>query len=336
MFDRNESRSKETHLGGNSRVKNTDPSAEQGDLTIVLYARGASCLRAAIESALAVKPAAILIATDGGGLDEPRIAQQYERDHPGRIRILHRRRRRGAAFSINQAVEQVRTPFFARLDGDAVLLPEHLEEALRMIAAHPSVAAIAGYAARLENKQRPTYRADPNPQILSGADASRFLLSPDAGPCPAGCIYRTDAYRAAGGFAAIPCGEDRELWLRLAERWELAYCHAPSAVCPPAPRECVGYEAACRAAARVYGETDAAPLVRRAFARAAGLYAAQALREAVTFRKRAFASARGIVRCLYRAVFLPGVGAPRQSAARAAALGAGSRGGSPREEVSRV
>jgi glycosyltransferase involved in cell wall biosynthesis len=194
------------------------------DLTIVIPAyRCARYLPAAIESALHCRPAMILVASDGGGLDVPRIAQSYERNHPARLRVLYRRRRRGAALNVNLAVHCVTTPYFAKLDGDDILTPRHLEAAMQIISQRPSLAIVAGHERRIEandwlNFQPDSfapYQPDPSPTILSGIDAFRFILAWNPNPCSSGCIYRTEAFRQIGGFdPSMPWGEDWEIWFR--------------------------------------------------------------------------------------------------------------------------
>src|SRR5215831_13057727 len=111
------------------------------DLTVVIPAYAcARYLTAAIESALRTPAASILIAEDASGPDVMEVADRYATKHPDRVRVLRSVRNRGTAANLNEAVAQVRTPYFAKLDGDDVLIPAHLEAAFPVMIAHPRLA----------------------------------------------------------------------------------------------------------------------------------------------------------------------------------------------------
>jgi glycosyltransferase involved in cell wall biosynthesis len=339
--------------GEKERCLDTGAFEFERDLTIVIPAfQCAPFLPAAIESALHSRPAQVLITTDGCGLEVPRIAERYERAHPGRVRVLYHRRRRGVARNVNQAVEHVRTPFFAKLDGDDVLLPGHLEAAFPVIADRPSLALVAGHAKRIEAGDHlafdagssGSYTPDPAPMVMSGTAAFRFIVTWTPSPCSSGCIYRTSAFRQVGGFdPGIPWGEDWEIWLRFAKHWEVAYCNAASAlyrihtqsttsVQTGANRLCFGYDAVFRRAAALCQDAEVTPLLRRAFLRVAGLYAKAALRQSVRLRPNALICGVRAIRALSGAIVLPSETPPaplmigeRDTHATVAA-GGGSRG----------
>ena len=209
------------------------------------------------------QPAAlVLVTTDGCGLEVPRVAERYERAHPGRVRVLYNRRRRGVARNVNEAVERVSTPFFAKLDGDDVLLPGHLEAAFQVIADRPSLAIVAGHARRIEAEEHlafdllhAPYLPDPAPTVLSGTAAFRFIVAWTPSPSSSGCIYRTAAFRQVGGFdSEIPWGEDWEIWMRFAQHWEVGYCDAASALYRIHPQSTTSLQAGAN---RLFSGTNA-------------------------------------------------------------------------------
>ncbi len=297
------------------------------DLTIIVPAfQCAPYLPAAIESALHSRPAQVLVTTDGCGLEVPRIAERYQRRYPDRVRVLHYRRRRGAAININHAVAYVTTPYFAKLDGDDVLVPGHLQAALQLFEDRPSLSIVAGRERRVSmndhlafNAERiQAYQQDPSPKVLSGTEAFRFIVTWDPNPCSSGCIYRTDAFLQVGGFdPSIPWGEDWEIWLRLARHGEVAFCDATSALYRIHPhsttsretachRLCFGYDAVFRRAASLCRDPEIAPLLRRSFARVAMMYLRAALWQTATLRPTALACWQGVARAVANAVVLPG------------------------------
>ena len=179
------------------------------DLTIVVptYRCGAF-LPAALDSALHSPAAQILVSDDASGPDLLRIADRYERENPERVRVLRSKARRGTAININEAVQQVRTRYFAKLDGDDVLLPGYLEDAFPLIEERSTVALIAGHDRRIGAEE--ILQFDPGafarsgsagaPRVMSGVEAYRFILAWSPNPCSSGAIYRTEAFRKIGGF----------------------------------------------------------------------------------------------------------------------------------------
>jgi glycosyltransferase involved in cell wall biosynthesis len=313
--------------------KNGQPASARiaRDLTIVIPAyRCAKYLPAAIESALDSNPAEVLVSTDGGGLEEPRVAGWYAAKYPGRVRLLAHRRRNGAAKNVNLAAQQVRTPYFAKLDGDDVLMPRHLETALQLFAEHPSLSIVAGRDRRIaagdflafDRASMFAYEPDASPTVLSHTAAFRFIVTWAPNPCSSGCIYRTEAFRQVGGFdPRIPWGEDWEIWLRLAQRWEVGYCDAVSALYRIHPqsstatqsrqhRLCFGYDAVYRRAAMLCPDPALAPLLRRSLRRVAGMYAAAAARQTLRLRPDGLVCAQRAVRALARSISLPPPEAP--------------------------
>jgi glycosyltransferase involved in cell wall biosynthesis len=315
------------------------------DLTVIIPAFGcAPYLPAAVHSVLHNPVAAILIADDGSGLEVPRIAAQLESAHPTRIRLLRSRRRRGVAKNVNDAVDHVKTPYFAKLDGDDVLIPGHLAAAFRIIADRPGLAIIAGHEKRIEAGESLVFRPEafPEPQqdaattILSGTDAFRFILNWRPNPCSSGAIYRTDAFREIGGFdPSIKWGEDWEIWFRFAQRYEVAYRDAPSALYrihdqsatawhARNNRVCCGYDAVYRSAAAICRDPEIAAMLRRAFLRVAGLYGKAAVKQTLQLRNGGLECAWRALRALISSVRLPDGGSERQTLARSKAHSAGS------------
>jgi glycosyltransferase involved in cell wall biosynthesis len=295
------------------------------ELTVVIPTyRCERFLPAAIESALQSPAAHILIADDASGPELIRIATDYEEANPGRIRVLQSRTRRGTAININYAVRQVGTRYFAKLDGDDVLIPGWFESAFPFLAARPELALIAGRDRRItaadvlsfDPAAVPAAKFVPKPLLMSGVDAFRFILTWSPNPCSSGAIYRTGSFLDIGGFdPTIEWGEDWEIWLRFAREWQVAYCdsvaalyriHAESTTAREIRqnRLCMGYEAVFRRAAEVCHDPSIKPHLRRAFLRVARLYAGAASREVRALRLTSLLYGGSAVRALFTAAFL--------------------------------
>jgi glycosyltransferase involved in cell wall biosynthesis len=275
------------------------------EVTVVIPAfRNLPYLAAAIESALHAPAAAVLIADDACGDAEREVFTRFQEAHRPRLRIIQSDTQRGIAANLNEAIGRVRTPYFVRLDCDDVLHPEHVVAAYRLLAENPDLAAVAGGAVRIGGDEHldfqpgtlPPYRPDPNPRILRGVDAFRFALVWDPNPSSSGTVFRAAAFHDVGAFnPKVPWGEDWEIWFRFAQRWDVAYMDAPSALYRIHPsattslytresRLCYGYDFIYRRAAKLCPYPDLKPQFRRAFLKTARLYAGAAFRNARRLR----------------------------------------------------
>jgi glycosyltransferase involved in cell wall biosynthesis len=293
------------------------------DLTIVIPAfRCAAYLPAAVASALHSPVRRILIADDAGGDETLRVAENFAAAYPGRIRVRTTPVNRGTAANLNDAAEQVETPFFAKLDGDDVLLPGFLESVFPLIASRPRLAVLAGHELRIEADEAVDFRPELLPtvrhraplRVMTGSEALRFVIKWDPNPTSSGVIYRTEAFREVGGFdGGLEWGEDWEIWLRFARQWEVAYIDARAALYRIHPqsttanatrqnRLCYGYDSVFRRAAELCEDAEVLPLIRRRMFIVAKLFAAAAARVVRTSRGDSFDCCRQAVRALSLAV----------------------------------
>lgn len=298
-------------------------AAARQQLTIVIPAfRCGAFLPAAVASALHSPAGQILIADDGSGPEGLEIAGRIAAAHPDRVRLLSSRSTRGTATNMNEAIRQVGTPFFAKLDGDDVLIPGYMETAFPIIASRPRLAILAGHELRIAADEAVEFRPELLPgmrrgaavTIMAGADAFRFIVTWSPNPCSSGVIYRTDAFRAVGGYDPdIHWGEDWEIWLRLAGAWEVAYIDAASALyrihaqsatamATRQNRLCYGYDAVFRRAAELCPDPDVLPLIRRRMFGVAKLYAGAASRQLRSSTRESLSCARQAARALSAAV----------------------------------
>jgi len=295
------------------------------ELTIVIPAYNcAAYLRMAVESCLHGPAAQVLIADDGSGPELRRVAATLEAEHPKRVRVLRSDIRRGTARNMNEAVEHVETPLFAKLDGDDVMLPGYIETVFSTIACRPSLGLLGGLELRITADEVMEFRPEllPNvrfpaqPKVMSGAEAYRFILNWNPNPCSSGTIYRTEAFREIGGYdEQIKWGEDWEIWLRFAQHWEVGYSnmksalyrihqHSATATVTRQNRLCYGYDAIFRRAAELCHDPEVVPLIRRAFFSVAKSYFGAASREARRSRKESLTCCRQALRAISSAVVL--------------------------------
>jgi glycosyltransferase involved in cell wall biosynthesis len=269
-------------------------------LTIVIPAFNcARYLPAAVASALHTPAGRVWIADDGSGPEALRVAERLAAANPERVRVFASTANRGTAVNLNETIGRVETEFVAKLDGDDVLIPGHLESALPLIAQRPRLAVLAGRDLRIGADEATVFRPESMPKaptrppvrIMAGAEAWPFIVAWNPNPTSSGVIYRTRAFREVGGFdPLIPWGEDWEIWLRFARQWEVGFVDAPSALYRIHPqsatasaarheRLCYGYDAVFRRAAELCDYPELLPLVRRRMFWVVKLYAAAAVRQ---------------------------------------------------------
>jgi glycosyltransferase involved in cell wall biosynthesis len=263
------------------------------ELTVIIPAfRCARYLPVAIASVLHTPVRQVLITDDHSGDETTAVAYAWASRVPERISVIESRERGGPGANVNRAVQYVDTSFFAKVDGDDVLLPGFLESVFPLIRSMPTLAVISGHEKRIAGDQwldfEPDgYRTDNTlrPLIMSGIEAFRFIIEWNPNPCSSGAVYRTEAFRSVAGFdEGISWGEDWEIWLRLAKRqWSLAYYDAPSAlyrihsnsVTAAEIRRnhmCYAYDQVFRRAASLCHDRSLRPVLRRAFFRTARTY----------------------------------------------------------------
>jgi hypothetical protein len=159
----------------------------------------------------------LIVIDDGSTDDTPRIlADRVSRDP--RIRLIARENR-GLTPTLNEGLEGARGPFVAIMNADDIALPERLERQVAFLDTHPAVAAV-GSQTRLMLAD-----GTPGPSVSlpqTPADVRRFL--PKASPLahPAVMFRRAAVVEVRGYRPQIEPAEDYDLWLRLADRHELA------------------------------------------------------------------------------------------------------------------
>lgn len=132
-----------------------------------------------------------------------------------RIRILHQPQR-GVSWARNLGLECARGAVIAFLDSDDTWSVDFLEKMSSALAAHPdAVLAYCGW----QNLGLPGPRGEPFiPPDYEGPDKTQLLLEGCRWPIH-GCLTRTGAIRAAGGFdTSLTVAEDYLLWLEVSAR----------------------------------------------------------------------------------------------------------------------
>lgn len=144
-----------------------------------------------------------------------------------RIRAL-RRAHAGLTTRLNQGLQLARGKYVARMDADDVSLPERFERQTAHLGDHPECVVLGTHVERIDSEGLPI---DTVIYPLSHEAIDRALLGrPKDGPTIAhpSVMMRRQAVLAAGGYRAeFVAAQDRDLWLRMAERGKLANLPRP-------------------------------------------------------------------------------------------------------------
>jgi len=194
-----------------SRVEEARPLVS---VVIPVYNR-AHLLGRAIRSVLAQTFVDLeLLVVDDGSSDGP--ADVVGSFGDPRLRLVRLPRRGGAGCARNVGIGQARGDLVAFLDSDDEWLPSKLEQQIARLRQHSAGHTVVScqfvryndLTRRLAAPVRAFPRGDPFDQIVRGR----------AAPIPSCVVVPRSALEAVGGLdEGLPCFEDHELWLRLAD-----------------------------------------------------------------------------------------------------------------------
>jgi glycosyltransferase involved in cell wall biosynthesis len=203
----------------------TSVSAVPRVTALVPVYNGAAWLAQALDSALAqsFERLEVVVVDDGSTDSSGEIAQRYAAASDGRIRML-RQDNAGLPAARNAAIAAARGEMFALLDADDVWQPHHIAQAVEVLDARPLVGLVHGDVHCIDAAGG--YIGDYTRCWHLHADAYRALALRYEHVCCPSAVFRRRCVEEVGGFdrqfTGLGC-EDRDLWLRIAERWQVHY-----------------------------------------------------------------------------------------------------------------
>jgi hypothetical protein len=207
------------------RDADSGPCLNAPAVSVVMPVRdGGVFLAAAMESILGQTLTALeLVVVDDGSTDGTAdlLAQYADRDR--RVRVV-RQSAVGLGAALRIGCDLAQGDLLARMDADDIAVPDRLARQVAFLSRHPAV-AVVGSAVTYVDPSGATIKVGP----ATPDDATiRERLQREAVFFHPTVLMRRSAYRAVGGYrsVAVPC-EDLDLWLRLAERYELANLTEP-------------------------------------------------------------------------------------------------------------
>ena len=124
----------------------------------------------------------------------------------------------GLAGALNRGLALCETPFVARFDADDYALPTRLEKQLAFLRSQPEVGLVGTQVAPFGDRRVGRNSSLPceHREIDSALMLGRHAL------CHSSVMYRTALVREIGGYWSEGLSEDWDLYLRMAERAQLA------------------------------------------------------------------------------------------------------------------
>jgi glycosyltransferase involved in cell wall biosynthesis len=195
------------------------PQSKPSVSVLMTVRNGAAYLPRAIDSILTQTLTDLeMVIVDDGSTDATAniIAGHAARD--SRLRALTQEPS-GIATGLNRAVAAARSELIAILDSDDIAVPDRLERQVAWMEEHPDIAVLGGSMIEMDYRER-KLRTQTYP--LHPAHI-REVLRRGTAFCHPAVAMRKRAVEAVGGYrAAFEAAEDYDLWLRLAERADMA------------------------------------------------------------------------------------------------------------------
>lgn len=189
--------------------------SEQGKISILMGIYNcAPTLEEAIDSILSqiYTNWELILCDDCSTDDTYKIAENYQKQYPGKIILLKNEKNSRLAFTLNHCLEAATGEFVARMDGDDISVPERFEKQVVFLRSHPDIVLVGTAMQRFSDDGS------------LGAIAYCEEYPDKDTPYKKGLVFNHAtimAYRAVynelGGYTVCPRtvrGQDRDLWYR--------------------------------------------------------------------------------------------------------------------------
>lgn len=165
-----------------------------------------------------------LIIDDGSTDETPDTLGRYQQ-LDARV-VVYRQANQGQVPSLNTGCRMARGRYIARIDADDVAMPERFARQVEYLEGHPEVALLGSSITNIDVAGRPLGTW---PLPTDDREIRERLFGLGEIPfCHVTLMFRSEVVRALNGYrTAFAPAEDYDLWLRIAERSQLANLPEP-------------------------------------------------------------------------------------------------------------
>jgi glycosyltransferase involved in cell wall biosynthesis len=164
----------------------------------------------------------ILLVDDGSTDNTADVVAPFLDRFGSKIRFI-RQSNRGLPAARNTAIRASTAEFLALLDADDLWLPCRLSESLKALAERPQAGLAYGLITYIDSEGRLGGTFEGNRRNAQGRIAPYIYMRQVELPCPT-ITFRRRCIDVVGIFdEAMRATEDRDLWLRIALRYEVAF-----------------------------------------------------------------------------------------------------------------
>lgn len=186
---------------------------------------GQDYISAAIDSILCQTLSNLeLILIDNGSIDNtPNILRAYAAKD-SRVRHLSCESG-GLVEALNFGITAASADLIARMDADDIAAPNRLEVQYHYLQSHPEIAVVGSQVRFIDADGYPLGQSTHYPETPAGIRKTLLKFCCLRHPT---VMMRRDAFEAVGGYrASFIAAEDYDLWLRIAERYEIVNLPEP-------------------------------------------------------------------------------------------------------------
>jgi glycosyltransferase involved in cell wall biosynthesis len=163
-----------------------------------------------------------IIIDDGSTDSSASLLDSYQRNDP-RVRVYHQENR-GLVESLNCGCGLARGKYIARMDADDIAVRDRLMKQIEFMEEHPEVAVLGG-AIEVINTVGKSLATHHYP--IKNPEIQQALLHGDCPLVHPAILMRKDVFASVGGYRKVVIdAEDYDLWLRMADRSQLANLEA--------------------------------------------------------------------------------------------------------------
>jgi glycosyltransferase involved in cell wall biosynthesis len=164
----------------------------------------------------------ILIVDDGSTDNTAEMVAPFLDRFGSKIRFI-KQNNRGVSAARNTAIQASTAEFLALLDADDLWLPCRLSESLKILAERPQAGLAYGLVTHIDAEGRLGETFEGNRRYAEGHIAPHIYMRKVEMPCATVTLRRRCIDEVGIFDEAMRATEDRDLWLRIALRYEVAF-----------------------------------------------------------------------------------------------------------------